>query len=245
MLSVRSPDTILIGSNHPLDKGGAFPRALEARGIDFDVVDLKKRFPQPQKIGGIIALGSPEVNGKAQIAWYKDLIKVGTPGIGVCVSHQGMGEALGGATTSASSPEFGFYRPFLTEEGKYDPVVGSVFTEHPNGVVFEFHSDQVKVNPDTTIVIARGDGDTVQALRSRNTDGTPGRMLGVQFHPELTQRDDLETFLAIYNEIFCLTAEANNTLRDHYTQYQELNVGSLIVDRLIDDMVGSTSEIAA
>lgn len=236
----RSPDTIVIASNHHLDTGSGFLDVLQERNLPYSIVNLKRGFPDTLKMGGLIALGSPLINSPDQIAWYNDVADAGVPGIGVCVALQGLGTAKGGYTRRAPEPEIGFvdrkgipFRPRRTIAGLNDPVLGGSL-DIEQGAVFEFHSDELVVRGGKVRVLARNRHGGVQSIRTIKNDGTLSGLIGTQFHPEVGTRRHLKKFIQIYRDVFRLTSDKEQVLYGQFEEFEKSNVGPVIVERAID-----------
>jgi GMP synthase (glutamine-hydrolysing) len=106
------------------------------------------------------------------------------PLLGICYGHQLIANIYGGEVDhDKEQSKFGSFEVRLTEEGKRDPVLGSL----PETFVAQYaHNDSVTKLPEGATLLASTSGCRFSALRY----GTSAYTL--QFHPELTRFDDLD-----------------------------------------------------
>ncbi|GGD13642.1 anthranilate synthase component II [Aquisalinus flavus] len=146
---------------------------------------------------------SPGPGRPAEAGICKTLIAAATetPILGVCLGHQALGEACGGATVASREPMHG-----RTSVIDHDGT--GVFAGLPSPLaVGRYHSLSVDVAgaPDLIIQARAGDGE-IMAMRHRSCPHH-----GVQFHPEslLTPegRAMIETFVAMAAASSATTAQ--------------------------------------
>ncbi len=101
--------------------------------------------------------------------------QVKLPMLCICVTHQLLATALGGATESAKKPEFGPVEISVLEEDSILKGLGPTFT------AWESHNDEVIKTPDGFRVLARSNNCSVEAMQQERRD-----VFGVQFHPEVS-----------------------------------------------------------
>ena len=115
-----------------------------------------------------------------------------------CFGFQGLCVALG--TTVASDPdgaEVGTYALSLTDEGRADPLFGSL---PPRFLAQEGHKDRAMQLPEGCTWLARSDRCPYQALRVGQ-----GLVYATQFHPELddsSQRLRFSRYFDLYKNIY-------------------------------------------
>lgn len=142
--------------------------------------------PEPARFDGVVTTGSPlSVTTADADPWMLrtgrflvDAAEAGKPVLGVCFGHQLLARALGGAV--AKNPrgrEIGTIEVALTEDGARHPVLGGLAPLRFQAT----HEDAVTTLPPGATLLAHN-GFGVQAF------GYGGRILGVQFHPELDAR---------------------------------------------------------
>ena len=116
--------------------------------------------------------------------------QVKLPMLCICVTHQLLATAFGGATDLAKKPEFGPVDISVIDEGRILAGLGPRFT------AWESHNDEVVKTPDDFQVLARSSNCSVEAMMHESR-----QVFGVQFHPEVshTQKgvDLFRNFLAI------------------------------------------------
>ncbi len=102
----------------------------------------------------------------------------GTPVLGICLGHQLVAVALGGAVApNQHGQQIGVLDVGWTESAREDPLVG-VLAARPACPAVQWNNDVVTRLPDGAVVLARTSRDEVQAVRF-----APG-VYGVQWHPE-------------------------------------------------------------
>jgi GMP synthase (glutamine-hydrolysing) len=122
-------------------------------------------------------------------AWLRDVVRAGTPTLGICFGHQMLAQALGGEVQkNPRGREIGTVR---IERIADDPL----FEGLP--AAFEVnatHIDTVTVLPPGATRLARSSLDDHQAIRFTET------CYGVQFHPEI-DADVMRAYLEARREI--------------------------------------------
>jgi GMP synthase-like glutamine amidotransferase len=131
-------------------------------------------FPSPSEFDAVVFFGAAwSVYDTATIPWICDevayarsLISLGVPALGICFGGQMLAAAVGGSVSRAPVPEIGWVSVASEEPALIDP-----------GPWLSWHLDRFTV-PAHVPVVARTALAT-QAFVS-------GRVLGLQFHPEVT-----------------------------------------------------------
>jgi GMP synthase-like glutamine amidotransferase len=108
----------------------------------------------------------------------RELLRRGTPVLGVCLGSQLLAEAAGGQAVRASEPEIGWFEIAVNDDGAADPVLGPLA---PRFEGFEWHSYECRLPDDATILASTP--VCVQAYRIGE------RAWGIQFHAEVTAAD--------------------------------------------------------
>jgi GMP synthase (glutamine-hydrolysing) len=106
----------------------------------------------------------------------RDLLRRGTPVLGVCLGSQLLAEAAGAKPRRASEPEIGWHRIELTGQASGDPLLGSL-PERFEG--FAWHSYEAPLPPGA-VPLAR----SPVCLQAFRLDGSSW---GIQFHAEVTE----------------------------------------------------------
>ncbi len=169
----------------PNEGPGLLAEALDAAGVDFDVVrlDLGDALPPPAGIGGAVIMGGAMgVHDTDEFAWLDterewiaEAVRSDVPVLGVCLGAQLLASALGAAVTTGPAPEVGVGAVELTAEGRTDPVLGPEGARVP---VIHWHGDTFAV-PDGAVRLATGDRYVNQAFRYGRS------VYGLQFHIEV------------------------------------------------------------
>ncbi|HET8527144.1 MAG TPA: type 1 glutamine amidotransferase, partial [Actinomycetota bacterium] len=152
---------------------------------DLTRVELDEGDPLPELDGfdALVAMGGPmSVNDEAEHPWLvgeKRLIREaaerGVPYWGACLGVQLLASALGARVYAGQSPEVGLLPVRLTEEGRADPVLGSMPATFET---LQWHGDTFEL-PDGAVLLASSGPYPNQAFRYRNA-------YGVQFHLEVS-----------------------------------------------------------
>ncbi len=147
---------------------GRFEPWLTEAGMQLELVPLWNA-ELPQIADGLLILGGRmNCHAEAEHPWLPGVrrlvasaVENGTPTLGICLGHQILAEALGGAVT-VDHPD--------------DPMLGSLATQGSCPVAMS-HRDVVTRLPPGAIELARTDRFAHQVFRA-------GSAVGVQFHPE-------------------------------------------------------------
>lgn len=184
-------DPILVIENDPHDPLGRLGDAIEARGLQVDVVRPAdgETVPDLDGYAAVVVLGGPQGAYEAAEHPYldveMDLIRASVarnvPLLGICLGSQLIAHALGGRAYRAPKPEAAVIEPHVTAEGERDPL-----GHHLRKPVLTFHQDTFDVPPGSA-VLARSDLYTM-VFRC-------GSALAVQPHPEV-KADFVEHWVA-------------------------------------------------
>jgi len=168
---------------------------LEARGHATTRTRLfaDERLPELSAFDALIVLGGPmNIYEHARYPWLvpekafiADAIKAGKRVLGICLGSQLLADVLGGPTTRNAALEIGWFPLRLTPEGRDHPLFAGlpdVFTG------FHWHGDTYALPPGA-VRLAESEACAQQAFE---WDGS--RVLGLQFHLEVTQANAIEWF---------------------------------------------------
>jgi GMP synthase (glutamine-hydrolysing) len=180
----------VLSINHQRDAGpGVFIDAIAAAGAELDHwfrAEADSPPADPASYDAVMSFGgSMHVDQEAEHRWLpeerelmRDLLRRGTPVLGVCLGAQLLSEAAGGDARPARRPEIGWFEVEVTEAGAEDALIGPLA---PRFTGFEWHSYECGVPADAT-VLARS-AVCAQAFRVGEC------AWGIQFHAEVSVAD--------------------------------------------------------
>lgn len=164
---------------------GVFEDVLRERGASIHRVELDEGEPLPdwRAFEAIVAMGGPmSVNDDAERPWLTDekraigdAVRSGKPYWGVCLGVQLLAAALGARVYPGPEPEVGLLPVELTEDGRADPVFGTL---ESGLATLQWHGDTFDL-PDGAVRLASSLAYPNQAFRYE-------RAYGVQFHLEVS-----------------------------------------------------------
>lgn len=111
------------------------------------------------------------------------------PFLGFCYGHQAIGVAGGRALTTEYFEPLSIIDISVTDDGRSDPLYGSLPTSFPAVVG---HSESIGDLPENTVVLASSATCPVEAVRTGNN------VYGAQYHPEINE-DSLDLRIDYYN----------------------------------------------
>lgn len=188
---------ILVFQHVPVEHPGYF-RQLWRNGDEWHPVELDagQAIPDLADFDVLVVMGGPMDVWQEQLypwlraekaairRWVKDL---GRPFLGICLGHQLLADALGGAVRLMDQPEIGIGDITLTKAGRRDPLFAGF---DPAPETFQWHGAEVSRLPEQAEILAENSLCAVQAFRYRK------HAYGLQSHIEITA-----STVAEWNEI--------------------------------------------
>jgi GMP synthase-like glutamine amidotransferase len=167
---------------------GTLAGHLAADGLVPTVVQLDRgdAIPDLSRFDILMAMGGPmDVWQEDEFPWLKDekaairdwVAEFDKPFLGVCLGHQLLADALGGAVGPAAVGEINLLDISLSEEGRKHPLYAG-FGETKRGV--QWHGAEVKAMPDGAVLLA-STGDCPIAAFAYGSSA-----FGLQYHVEAT-----------------------------------------------------------
>ena len=155
-----------------------FSRGLEPPALpDFDVAIVYSGYMNAYDDSASLWLAE-------ELRFLEACLGAGHRVLGICLGSQLLARLLGARVYRSSSPEFGFKRIELTDEGRADPVLGRLAGSGGCGdggfLGLEWHDDAWDL-PTGATRLARSPGWENQAFRYG------ANVLALQFHLEFTQ----------------------------------------------------------
>ncbi len=178
----------LVFQHLDVEHPGSLGHLLRANGVELVAIELDEGEPIPtlQDFDLLVVMGGPMnvweeeahpwlVAEKAAIrSWVNELRR---PYLGVCLGHQLLADALGGAVALMAEPEIGVTRMNLTPAAATDSLFAGMKTPI-EGV--QWHSCEVTALPPGATALAGNDSCAIQAFR------VEPYAWGVQFHVEVS-----------------------------------------------------------
>lgn len=228
---------VLIVQNISREGPGALAAVLNARELQYDVVDLSagEVFPDPLDYEAVIVLGGPDSANDptpkmaTELAQVKVAIEAGKPYLGICLGLQVLVKAAGGRVVQNAVKEIGFlddtdeqYTVAFTENGQTDPLFTGLSSPLS---VFQLHGETVELTPAMTLLATAKDCHN-QIVRVGE------KAYGLQSHFELTS-EMLEVWGAEDPDLQPIGLQ---TLRAHYAGIQASydRIGAQLLNNFLD-----------
>ena len=189
---------ILVLQHATVEHPGIFREFLAEDGHEWQAVELDQGETPPPLDGfdALWVMGGPmDVWEEDKYPWLKDEKRLiqdavqerGMPFLGLCLGHQLLAEALGGAVGPAERPEIGVMKVMQTEEGAQSVILDGL----PMVVdALQWHSAEITALPEGAKVLMTSEDCAVQAM----TWGP--RAFSAQFHIEI-EADTVENWAKI------------------------------------------------
>jgi len=167
---------------------GILEGLLKGRGLVAEYVRLYLGEEVPEGVddySALIVLGGPmglyEESRypflRDEVRLIRQAMKESLPTLGICLGAQLIAKAAGAVISSGKKKEIGWYPLRLTDEGRNDPLMGSLPDELP---VFQWHGDTFDI-PDGAARLASSELFSNQAIRVGEF------AYALQFHLEVTE----------------------------------------------------------
>ncbi len=168
-----TPNKILV-----VDLGGQYCHLIANRirrlGVYSEIVQPEAPLETFRNCKGIILSGSPYSIVSEEVAFSKEVYRLGIPMLGLCYGHQMFARDLGGSVARQKA-EFGFAEMDIKKESTIFEGLGK------KEVVWMSHHDKVgRVPPGFEVIGTTPDCDTAAMA------DTERKFYGFQYHPEVT-----------------------------------------------------------
>ena len=194
--------------------------------------DARTLETNPYDYAGIIVMGglrSAQESDDVE-TWVREILKAGTPYLGICYGMQVLAKAVGAEVISADKKELGFrtsYKQnvddfhsfYLTDAGHNDPLFENIplteLGQLPH--IFQLHSDTIRYDKSCPIRLLATSAD--QAVPNQIIK-VGDKAYGMQNHPEMTTYA-LNLWLDEPQNFFNMSDMRKNRIREDFRRFSE------------------------
>ena len=164
---------ILVFQHIECEHPGMFRSYLSESGVKWDSIQLDEGelIPELEPYDALWVMGGPmdvwETDKHPWLIQEKEAIRIWVkkmkrPYLGICLGHQLLADALGGRCSPQNPPEIGIFEVELTKKGINDPIFKGM---KKNQFCLQWHSFQVEIPPQGSIILASSPICKIQAMR--------------------------------------------------------------------------------
>jgi len=178
----------LLIKNSAIEGFGFYEDYFVSKNIKYNIFEAyeNRKFPESKEFDIFIIGGTPvsvnEFNEhlflKNEKNYLENIIRKNKPCIGICFGCQFIAKILGAKVIKSPVTEIGIYDVNLTDEGSRD----NYFKNFPeNFKVFQWHNDSFEL-PERAKLLVEG-------RECKNQAFSTGKILGIQFHLEISSSE--------------------------------------------------------
>ena len=171
-----------------IDFGGQYAHLIASRirrlGIYTEIISNEESIEKYKEYSGLIFSGGPSsVYSENSPGIQNDIFQLNIPILGICYGHQLIMKYLNGDVRSSVKAEFGRAEMKITQPNEFTSSLSE--TE----IVWMSHGDEVVSLPEGFDVFASTENCKYAGVISKEK-----KIIGIQFHPEVTHTENGEVF---------------------------------------------------
>ena len=172
-----------------IDFGGQYAHLIASRirrlGIYTEIISNEESIEKYKEYSGLIFSGGPNsVYSENSPGIQNDIFQLNIPILGICYGHQLIMKYLNGDVRSSVKAEFGRAEMKITQPNEFTSSLSE--TE----IVWMSHGDEVVSLPESFEVFASTENCKYAGVISKEK-----KIIGIQFHPEVTHTENGVVFL--------------------------------------------------